>query len=775
MKTTVAILVAVMSSLMMVAAVLGGAGRQRNLPITLDSPFTLPKPALQLEYVNQIGGESVVTAYEDGYLYMGVGNRLEIVAVQNPEQPILLGKTLPFPIQYVYNLTVAGSFVYVPYGDDLAIVDVSEPTKPVVTTSSWPFDISDITISGTYAYVAAYEAGLQILDISDPLNPQLAGSMQFPDEPLVEIAVSGTVALVTTDVEDWGPYQDYGLAVLDLQNPISPTLVMNDDSHAHVSEVVFRDGYAIYMKRSDDWLGVMNLATLEEVFFDFDFLIHDMALQGEQLYLLGGCDLLCVMDVSDPAEPVAVEGYSTGGLQIEAAEGFVYVSDEDGNVHVLEMAGMNEVGYRTGFMYFLREGNLSGDYLFVEQGWRTCLIDLIQPTAPGSLGCISGESQKVVTKGDYAFMTLDYHEWQIVNIADPTLPIVSAVLDAPRAVVDIGVAGNYAFVSSLYEGLVIFDMTNPTQPISMTTLAFPLEHLHRIAIVDQYAYITGNKGFYIVHIANPTTPILTGQLEGWEAGDIVVRGEYAYLLSNGGLRIINVIDPQFPFEEGFFAGSPSFRDLSVEGAYAYGIDGGNDYLQIVDISNAAKPVGVGVYEVGSELLDVVVKDRYIYLTNGYGGLIMLWHSSPAVATIGPAGGGLVSADDQTGYAFPAGTFSDTVTITHTPRYAGNLAWTGALEGIGHFFEVRGVYSGTNGAAEPGRPYALTVHYTEAERGAAIEETLGFYYWDGSQWVRETSSVVDVVNNVIVAAPDHFGIWAVLGETNRTYFPYGRKN
>jgi len=61
-----------------------------------------------------------------------------------------------------------------------------------------------------------------------------------------------------------------------------------------------------------------------------------------------------------------------------------------------------------------------------------------------------------------------------------------------------------------------------------------------------------------------------------------------------------------------------------------------------------------------------------------------------------------------------------------------------------------------------------VQYTDAEKGPAIENTLALYYWDGSQWVKEPSSVVDTVANKVTATPDHFSLWAALGETRRVY-------
>ena len=111
-----------------------------------------------------------------------------------------------------------------------------------------------------------------------------------------------------------------------------------------------------------------------------------------------------------------------------------------------------------------------------------------------------------------------------------------------------------------------------------------------------------------------------------------------------------------------------------------------------------------------------------------------------------------------------------VVITHTARKPTSAPSTGDLIGIDHFFEVTAVYSGTNQPAQPTQPYTLTVQYTDQEKGPAIEDTLALYSWDGSQWVKEPSSVVDAAQNMVTASPDHFTVWAVLGETHRVFLP-----
>jgi hypothetical protein len=141
------------------------------------------------------------------------------------------------------------------------------------------------------------------------------------------------------------------------------------------------------------------------------------------------------------------------------------------------------------------------------------------------------------------------------------------------------------------------------------------------------------------------------------------------------------------------------------------------------------------------------------------------------ATILDTGGSLESALDQTSYIFPAGVFTATAVITHTPWFPGRtLPPIGNLLGIGHSFEVAAVCSSTGEPVQPARPYSITVHYDDVERGAAIETTLAIYRWDDGRWAKEISSAVDTRANTVTATPNRFSLWAVLGETWRAFLP-----
>lgn len=130
--------------------------------------------------------------------------------------------------------------------------------------------------------------------------------------------------------------------------------------------------------------------------------------------------------------------------------------------------------------------------------------------------------------------------------------------------------------------------------------------------------------------------------------------------------------------------------------------------------------------------------------------------------------------DYVRYEFPAGAFAGDATVTHTARRPGELPSTAELIGLGRAFDVAAV-DAAGQPVSPARPYTMAVPYGDLERGPIVESTLALYTWDGSQWLREPTSVVDPLANTITATPDHFSAWMILGETHRMHFPLALRN
>jgi hypothetical protein len=97
---------------------------------------------------------------------------------------------------------------------------------------------------------------------------------------------------------------------------------------------------------------------------------------------------------------------------------------------------------------------------------------------------------------------------------------------------------------------------------------------------------------------------------------VTVAGPYAYVAdSYGGLQVIDVSDPARPQWVGGYDTSGSAQGVAVSGNYAYVADsyGG---LQVIDVSNPANPCRVGSYNTPGVAVDVAVSGHYAYVAEG---------------------------------------------------------------------------------------------------------------------------------------------------------------
>jgi len=67
---------------------------------------------------------------------------------------------------------VQGPYAYAGFGLELATLSVSDPSHPTrLGYVLLPGVVQNIEVAGHYAYVANANAGMRVVDVADPVNP----------------------------------------------------------------------------------------------------------------------------------------------------------------------------------------------------------------------------------------------------------------------------------------------------------------------------------------------------------------------------------------------------------------------------------------------------------------------------------------------------------------------------------------------------------------------------------------------------------------------------
>jgi len=230
----------------------------------------------------------------------------------------------------------------------------------------------------------------------------------------------------------------------------------------------------------------------------------------------------------------------------------------------------------------------------------------------------------VYVEGNYAYVACDSSGLQIVDISDPSDPVIVAFYNTPGISFDIFVTGQYAYIAD-FSSLQIINISDPLNPSLASD--FPTSNLQGIQVNGDIAYLAcgyHSPVVYIVDVSDPNSPdSISGISFLGGAFDLYYSNAYISVLSNetepydNYLRLVNVVDPQNPFVSASL-GIPGVSvipfDVKVIGAYAYIAD--RYYgLQIANILDPNNPFLVGSYDTPGDSWGVFVKNGYAIIAD----------------------------------------------------------------------------------------------------------------------------------------------------------------
>ena len=316
------------------------------------------------------------------------------------------------------SVFVSGNYAYVAsFGSNaLEIIDITTPAAPTHQSSLTVNNASSVFVRGSYAYVTCGSSTneLQIIDVSDPTSPFLAGSIgdgaggALLNNP-VSVFVSGSYAYVASAGSD-------ALEIIDVTTPSSP---------AHAGSIT-------------DGTGGASLSSPYSVF-----------VSGTNAYVASYLsNALEIVDVTTPASPVHNGSLTNGtGGALLSNPTSVFVS---GSSAFVGSEGSNALE----------------------------VIDITDPTAPVHQGSISNggaaalqKPSSVVVSGNYCYVTsYGSDALEIVNISSPSSPthVVKftngtdgALLKNPQSAY---IVGNYAYAVSTSNALEVISIFDPVTP-----------------------------------------------------------------------------------------------------------------------------------------------------------------------------------------------------------------------------------------------------------------------------------------------------------------------
>jgi hypothetical protein len=202
---------------------------------------------------------------------------------------------------YADGVDLNGSYAYVAAGPaGLQVVDVSNRSNPqIVGSISLPGNADDVQVAGNLAYVSAGTAGVQIVDVTNPLAPSVVSSISTGDE-VRKTVVSGGIAYVANGAS--------GIKTYNVASPAAPVGLGTLSLSGFTKGLDVDTSRGLLVAVGSGGLFTINVANpLSPVLMgslNWGGDSRDVALQGNFAFVADINTSLTSIDISNPASPV---------------------------------------------------------------------------------------------------------------------------------------------------------------------------------------------------------------------------------------------------------------------------------------------------------------------------------------------------------------------------------------------------------------------------------------------------------------------------------------
>lgn len=568
------------------------------------SPVKGDAPAEEWVLAGQLGGSTQAVSVNGDIAYIGVGMRILSIDISNPSTPRLIGMSDIFS-DTVLDLVVQGETAYIAAGNaGLQIVDISEPDR-LKTLGSWNSSgyAEGVAVNDKVVYLANGDEGLSVLNVSNPKKPALTASV-YPFHYAFDVVTSGSYAYVASG--------DAGLLVVDIKNPNALSELAQLDTPGYAYDLALAEGY---LYAADGWEGVQ------------------------------------VIDIRNPTKPLLTAGITTTGWSIGVAvEDDLLVTCNGGQgLQVFNVSNPAQPKEKSTFKKTPDEGDVMvrrailSDRLLLAadtvNGLR--LIDVSLSLMPVQKGLYSQlpYARRVKIDGDFAYVaTAAGGALYTVNITDAMNPYQVSKFQADGIAVDVVLNGDYATLGTFEDATNCYNLVDISDPGNLQfSDAVDMQSLmcgapRQMVGLGDLVYSADEWGLSIYDLSQAGSIKTIGRIElhqeGGETLALAVVGDFAYVSDSRRLRIIDVSNPAEPqqvqvlnVEEGI--GSVFSMDERLYlGHYGEGLS------IYTNPTPGSMPSLISRYKTRGSVEEVSLTDEILTTSEGSGGLEIIDASDP---------------------------------------------------------------------------------------------------------------------------------------------------
>ncbi|HAD82201.1 MAG: hypothetical protein A2509_00665 [Candidatus Edwardsbacteria bacterium RIFOXYD12_FULL_50_11] len=527
------------------------------------------------------------------YLLAGMGGGIFIFNIDSLDAPYKVSEAAT-QASYIKDIAVAGDYAYLAASDcGLWILDISDPLNPYVTGNvDLPGYAVQVRINNNHAFVASCFSGVRIANISDPYNPYEAGYLDNGDY-FYGLDVNDTL-LYTAGMTN-------GLKIYNISSPAMPVEIGYNDSTSDLRCVYYKGGYLYGGNTAETVIFDVSDPTNPVITGTGGYGAYRMAILDTIIYGTINSYFYSTINISDPSSPVLVETNPTDWFAT-----FVTIFK-------------NRLIVTTEKYFSLQD-----------------ITDPVNPVETYRFDCpvIYGTG---AVKDSFAYMPSDY-----IHIIKTTetqyLQEVSSVKSIASGFSSICIKDSLAYLPDFIYGLQVINIADPYNPIVLDSV-YCAGFCNYVAITDSFALLTQYNNIKVINVSDPSNIFVVDSfITNDIAYNICIDGSLAYLANSGyGLRIYDITNLPAITEIGYYDTPGTALYVAVQNGMAYVADGDSG-MRIINVSESTTPVELGHFVIPNPedmfygANSLAVKDSLVYISYDTLGVRVVNVSDPANPT-----------------------------------------------------------------------------------------------------------------------------------------------
>ena len=224
------------------------------------------------------------------------------------------------------DIQVLRSYAYIADGEQgLQVINISDPLNPeIVGNCDTPGTASGLFADDNYAYVADGHSGLVIINITDKTKPVITAALDT-DGFTKKIMVSNNTVYLADG--------DSGVKLIDISNKTNPLLIGSCDTPGTASGIYLNGNY-IYTADGEQGLAVIDITNPSAPNISASLATggyaYNVMISGNIAYVADGPNGLFAADITNPLEPTPIPdwSYNSPGTSVDVLSGYSNEAEE---------------------------------------------------------------------------------------------------------------------------------------------------------------------------------------------------------------------------------------------------------------------------------------------------------------------------------------------------------------------------------------------------------------------------------------------------------------